>query len=56
MSPNVKLLCPTASEAKYCGSDGPSASVTVTAPAAPVRANQANPVVKNKALRMLKIP
>src|SRR5271156_5271972 len=57
MSSNVKLFWPAASGAKYCGSAGPSFSVTVTvALAAPVRASQASPVVTNKILRMLKTP
>src|ERR1700733_1845997 len=54
--PTVKLLRPTGVEAKYSGSCGPGVSVTVTAPAAPVRANQASPVVINNVFRILKIP
>ena len=53
MSPNVKLFWPAASGAKYCGSDGPSCSVTLTAAlAAPEKANQVKPVVNNNVLRI----
>jgi hypothetical protein len=53
----VKPFWPAASEAKYCGSIGPGVKVTTGAAlAAAVRANQANPVVINKILRMLKFP
>jgi hypothetical protein len=55
-SPNVKLLSPAESEAKYCGSAGPGVSVTVTAPATPVSPSQADPVVTNNILRMFQIP
>jgi hypothetical protein len=54
MSPNVKLLWPAPSEAKYCGSAGPGDKVTSGAAlATQPRANQANPVVINKVLRMI---
>ena len=52
---NPKWFRPTASGSKYSGSNGPGVNVTVTAaPAAPVKASQANPVVINKILRMLR--
>ena len=53
MPSSVKPFEPADSEAKYCGSSGPGVNVTTGAAlAAAVRANQANPVVINKVLRI----